>query len=75
MLVEKDNTPGLSFGKKENKMGWNSQPTRAVIFEDAEVPVENVIGVEGQGFTIGKLIKRITYSKLGKEKYLIFFQL
>ena len=73
LLVEKDNTPGLSFGKKENKMGWNSQPTRAVIFEDAEVPVENVIGVEGQGFTIGNLIKRITYSKLGKEKHLIFF--
>ena len=34
-------------------MGWNSQPTRMVIFEDAEVPVENIIGVEGQGFTIG----------------------
>ena len=33
-------------------MGWNSQPTRQVIFEDAEVPVENVIGVEGQGFNI-----------------------
>ena len=53
LLVEKDNTPGLSFGKKEQKMGWNSQPTRMVIFEDAEVPVENIIGVEGQGFTIG----------------------
>jgi len=52
LLVEKDNTPGLSFGKKEQKMGWNSQPTRMVIFEDAEVPVENIIGVEGQGFTI-----------------------
>ena len=46
----------MSFGKKEQKMGWNSQPTRMVIFEDAEVPVENVIGVEGQGFTIGKAI-------------------
>ena len=33
-------------------MGWNSQPTRAVIFEDAIVPVENLIGVEGQGFNI-----------------------
>eukprot|EP00088_Acartia_fossae_P004068 TRINITY_DN1173_c0_g1_i4.p1 TRINITY_DN1173_c0_g1~~TRINITY_DN1173_c0_g1_i4.p1 ORF type:complete len:325 (+),score=55.05 TRINITY_DN1173_c0_g1_i4:110-976(+) len=51
LLVEKG-MPGLSFGKKENKMGWNSQPTRAVIFEDCEVPVENVIGVEGQGFNI-----------------------
>jgi len=52
LLVEKDNTPGLSFGGKEKKMGWNSQPTRQVIFEDAEVPVENIIGVEGQGFNI-----------------------
>merc|ERR1719419_1880572 len=51
LLVEKG-SKGLSFGKKENKMGWNSQPTRAVIFEDCEVPVENVIGVEGQGFNI-----------------------
>ena len=33
LLVERDNTPGLSFGGKENKMGWNSQPTRQVIFE------------------------------------------
>ena len=46
LLVEKG-MPGLSFGKKENKMGWNSQPTRAVIFEDCEVPIENVIGSEG----------------------------
>ncbi len=46
LLVEKG-MPGLSFGKKENKMGWNSQPTRAVIFEDCEVPAENIIGVEG----------------------------
>ena len=33
LLVEKDNTAGLSFGGKEKKMGWNSQPTRQVIFE------------------------------------------
>jgi len=33
-------------------MGWNCQPTRAVIFEDCEVPVENVVGQEGQGFNI-----------------------
>jgi len=51
LLIEKG-MKGLHFGKKEKKMGWNSQPTRAVIFEDCEVPVENVIGVEGQGFNI-----------------------
>jgi alkylation response protein AidB-like acyl-CoA dehydrogenase len=45
-------TKGLSFGKKEKKLGWNSQPTAAVIFEDAEVPVENRIGAEGEGFRI-----------------------
>nr|KAF6281965.1 acyl-CoA dehydrogenase family member 8 [Myotis myotis] len=51
IVVEKG-TPGLSFGKKEKKVGWNSQPTRAVIFEDCAVPVANRIGNEGQGFLI-----------------------
>uniref|UniRef100_A0A4X1V565 Acyl-CoA dehydrogenase family member 8 n=1 Tax=Sus scrofa TaxID=9823 RepID=A0A4X1V565_PIG len=51
VVVEKG-TPGLSFGKKEKKVGWNSQPTRAVIFEDCAVPVANRIGDEGQGFLI-----------------------
>jgi len=49
ILVPKD-TPGLSFGKKEKKLGWNSQPTAAVIFEDARVPVANRLGAEGAGF-------------------------
>ena len=51
LLVEKG-TPGLHFGKKEVKMGWNSQPTRQVILEDARVPKENIIGAEGKGFNI-----------------------
>jgi len=45
-------TPGLSFGENEIKMGWNAQPTRAVIFDDVRVPVENRIGAEGDGFKI-----------------------
>ncbi|XP_026047991.1 isobutyryl-CoA dehydrogenase, mitochondrial [Astatotilapia calliptera] len=49
-LVVEKGTPGLSFGKKEKKVGWNSQPTRAVIFEDCAVPVANRLGEEGQGF-------------------------
>ncbi|XP_072548275.1 isobutyryl-CoA dehydrogenase, mitochondrial-like isoform X2 [Salminus brasiliensis] len=49
VVVEKG-TPGLRFGKKEKKVGWNSQPTRAVIFEDCAVPVTNRLGEEGQGF-------------------------
>jgi alkylation response protein AidB-like acyl-CoA dehydrogenase len=51
LLVEK-NTPGLSFGKKELKLGWHSQPTTMVFFENCRVPVTNLIGIEGQGFTI-----------------------
>ncbi|MFC7332196.1 isobutyryl-CoA dehydrogenase [Rhodocista pekingensis] len=49
-LVVEKGTPGLSFGKKERKMGWNSQPTAQVIFEDCRVPVENRLGEEGEGF-------------------------
>jgi alkylation response protein AidB-like acyl-CoA dehydrogenase len=51
-LVVEKGTPGLSFGKKERKMGWNSQPTAQVIFEDCRVPVANRIGAEGDGFRI-----------------------
>jgi len=51
IVVEKD-SPGLSFGKLEKKLGWNSQPTAAVIFEDCRVPVENLLGAEGDGFAI-----------------------
>jgi len=51
ILVEK-NTPGLSFGKKEKKLGWHSQPTTMVFFENCRVPVSNRIGAEGQGFKI-----------------------
>ncbi|HLW90316.1 MAG TPA: acyl-CoA dehydrogenase family protein [Roseiarcus sp.] len=50
-VVEKG-TSGLSFGANEKKMGWNTQPTRQVIFEGARVPAENLIGEEGQGFKI-----------------------
>jgi alkylation response protein AidB-like acyl-CoA dehydrogenase len=51
LAIEKD-TPGLSFGAEEKKMGWNAQPTRQVIFEDARVPVANRLGEEGIGFKI-----------------------
>ena len=48
-IIEKD-TPGLSFGANEKKMGWNNQPTAQVIFEDCRVPAANRIGEEGEGF-------------------------
>lgn len=51
MVIEKG-TPGLSFGAQERKLGWNSQPTAQVIFEDCRVPVTNVVGKEGDGFKI-----------------------
>ena len=49
LVVEKD-TPGLSFGAPEKKLGWNSSPTAQVIFEDCRVPVANRVGAEGDGF-------------------------
>ena len=51
-IVVPAGTPGLSFGAHERKMGWNAQPTRPVIFEDVRVPVSNLLGEEGIGFTI-----------------------
>jgi alkylation response protein AidB-like acyl-CoA dehydrogenase len=50
-VVEKG-TPGLSYGAPEKKLGWKSQPTAMVMFENCRVPVENRIGPEGQGFRI-----------------------
>ncbi|WP_223789281.1 acyl-CoA dehydrogenase family protein [Marinicella meishanensis] len=41
---------GISYGKKEDKMGWNSQPTRLITFEDVIIPAGNLIGQEGEGF-------------------------
>jgi len=49
IIVPKD-APGLSFGPREKKMGWNAQPTTMVYFEDARVPAANLIGDEGNGF-------------------------
>lgn len=51
LLVEKD-TPGISFGKREEKMGWRNLPTTMVFFENCRVPVSNLVGKEGQGFKI-----------------------
>ena len=51
IIVEK-NTPGLSFGKKEDKLGWRTQPTSMVLFDNCEVPKENLLGNLGQGMKI-----------------------
>jgi butyryl-CoA dehydrogenase len=51
VIVEKG-TAGISFGKKEVKLGWNSQPTTMVFFEDCRIPTSHLIGQEGEGFKI-----------------------
>ncbi|WP_170425231.1 acyl-CoA dehydrogenase family protein [Ruegeria arenilitoris] len=45
-----DGAPGLSFGALEQKMGWKSQPTAQVQFDDCKIPSDNLVGVEGDGF-------------------------
>ena len=45
-------TPGISYGKKEQKMGWNSQPTRTISFDNVRIPADHLLGREGEGFKI-----------------------
>ena len=45
-----DGTKGLSFGGLEEKMGWKSQPTAQVQFDDCKIPANNLVGEEGKGF-------------------------
>jgi alkylation response protein AidB-like acyl-CoA dehydrogenase len=54
-VVVENGTPGLSFGAQEKKMGWKSQPTSAVIFDNCRIPVANRIGKEGEGFKIAMM--------------------
>jgi alkylation response protein AidB-like acyl-CoA dehydrogenase len=51
LVIEKD-MPGVSFGAPERKLGWHSQPTAQVNFDNVRVPVSNRVGTEGQGFAI-----------------------
>ncbi len=54
LVIEKD-MPGVSFGANERKLGWHSQPTRQVTFDNVRVPVENIVGGEGEGFRIAMM--------------------
>ena len=51
LLVPAD-APGVRYGRQEDKMGWNSQPTRAIAFDDVRVPASHLLGAEGEGFRI-----------------------
>src|SRR5439155_11450625 len=53
-VVDKD-MPGVSFGAQERKMGWTSQPTAMVHFDNVTVPAKNRVGDEGQGFKIAMM--------------------
>ena len=57
-FVVPSDTPGVSFGKNETKMGWNSQATRAITFEDARIPAVNRLG-EGEGFAIAMRVLKV----------------
>lgn len=50
IIVDED-SPGLSFGGLEDKMGWRAQPTRQVQMDNCQVPLENLLGIQGKGFT------------------------
>ena len=49
-FVVPSDADGVSYGRKEPKMGWNSQPTRAVTFDNVSIPASHLLGEEGQGF-------------------------
>lgn len=51
LAIDKD-MPGVSFGANERKLGWHSQPTRQVTFDQVRVPIANRVGAEGEGFRI-----------------------
>jgi alkylation response protein AidB-like acyl-CoA dehydrogenase len=51
-FIVPDGTPGLSFGVKEQKMGWKAQPTRQVILDEVRIPAASILGAPGQGFKI-----------------------
>lgn len=51
LVIQKD-TPGISFGANERKMGWHAQPTRSVTFDGVRVPIGNRLGGEGEGFRL-----------------------
>ena len=61
-IVEKD-TPGFSFGKKEDKLGIRGSWTKELVFEDCRIPKENILGKEGRGFLIA--LKNFDHSRPG----------
>jgi alkylation response protein AidB-like acyl-CoA dehydrogenase len=54
-LVVENGAPGLAFGKQEKKLGWHTQPTAMVMFDNCRVPVASRLGAEGEGFSIAMM--------------------
>jgi alkylation response protein AidB-like acyl-CoA dehydrogenase len=54
LVIEKE-MPGVSFGAPERKLGWHSQPTAQVNFDEVRVPAQNLVGAEGEGFRIAMM--------------------
>src|SRR5699024_2425042 len=46
------NSPGITYGRLEKKMGWNSQSTRPITFENVQIPADHLLGREGEGFKL-----------------------
>ncbi len=65
-IVEKD-FPGFSIGKHENKMGIRGSSTTELIFEDCEIPAENLLGTEGKGFNLAMMTLDRTRSSIGAQ--------
>jgi butyryl-CoA dehydrogenase len=65
-IVEKD-TPGFSFGKKENKMGIRASATRELVFEDCRIPKENLLAREGMGFIVAMRTLDMTRPGIGAQ--------
>ena len=62
MCVTFQGTPGLTFGKAEDKMGWNAQPTCAIMMDNVRIPAVNLLGEEGKGFNIAMNACNIAYA-------------
>ena len=73
LVIEKD-MPGVSFGAQEKKLGWHSQPTAQVNFDEVRVPAENLVGEEGKAWRYAKFLlvqERLIAAETGRIRHLL----